>query len=79
MSKRSRLKRPNKVNILVVSDRPSGGSPQNNYVKKLDMMLEAGAIPKGEISQVDIYHDDGCSVFSKGFCDCNPDITVKPI
>ena len=79
MSKRSRLKRPN-GGILIVTDREAGAMPQNNYMKKIAMMQEAGQLGKpGALEEVTIMHDEECPIFSGGFCSCNPDITVKPL
>lgn len=62
---------------MIVTDRQAGGDPRNNYIKKLDMMLEAGEFKAGTVMDVTIGHDDACRVFYGGFCDCNPDITSK--
>lgn len=76
MGKASRRKRGR---LLTVSDREAGGNPANNYMKKLEMMLEAGACKPGQMAQADIYHESDCPVFSGGLCTCNPEITIKPL
>jgi len=46
---------------------------EHNYVKVMLAMIEVGEIPQGvSVHQLDIYHDDDCSVFAGGFCDCEP-------
>lgn len=68
-----------KAKALILTDRSAGGSAQNNYMKKLLMMREAGQLGKpGEVQEVNISHDKDCAVFAGGFCGCNPDITIKP-
>ena len=65
--------------VLVVADRQAGGDPRNNYMKKIDMMLEGGGLKPGRLQQADIYHAGDCPVFDGGLCICNPDITIKPL
>lgn len=58
----------------------SGNNPmpqEHNYVKKLLQMRDAGLIPDKGSHRVDIYHDDWCKINSGGWCNCNPEITVK--
>jgi len=50
----------------------------HNYIIKLANLIEAGVLPiKTGLTMVDVLHDDDCSCWSGGLCDCDPDITLK--
>lgn len=60
-------------------------NPQNdaqqthNYQTKLQRMMAAGLIPSYiGIHDVDVYHDDWCAIHAGGYCNCDPDIQVRP-
>jgi hypothetical protein len=50
----------------------------HNYLKKIAQMIKTGELPPGvSVDMVDIYHDDYCSFWMGGECDCDPDIEIK--
>ena len=51
---------------------------KHNYYKKLIKLLDEGKMPRGCLSQVDVYHDDWCRIYRGGYCNCEPDIIVWP-
>lgn len=51
---------------------------KHNYMKKLIQLLEEGKLPFGFCSGVDVYHDDWCRINRGGYCNCNPEIKVRP-
>jgi hypothetical protein len=50
---------------------------RHNYYKKLMRLRAAGEIPSGPLTEVDVAHDDWCAVYGGGYCNCDPDITVR--
>ncbi len=50
----------------------------HNYMRKLVKLFEAGKIKDFDIANVNVSHDEWCDVDSGGFCNCNPDIVIKP-
>ena len=55
--------------VLIVGDAPGG-----NY--RAEMIRQGLELPPG-LHHMDIYHDDWCSIFRGGLCDCDPDIVVR--
>jgi hypothetical protein len=51
---------------------------KHNYYKKLIQMFQQGKLPTASVSDVDIAHDDWCAIYSGGYCDCDPDIRIRP-
>jgi hypothetical protein len=51
---------------------------EHNYYKKLMNLVEAGKLPRGCITEVDICHDDWCRIYSGGYCNCDPEIKLRP-
>jgi len=52
---------------------------RENYLRQpyIGPMLRAARKAKpGTVTQIRVYHDDWCSVFRGGLCDCNPEVTV---
>lgn len=47
----------------------------HNYIPLLLKLFVEGKI-KG-FNDVDIRHDDDCSIFNGGYCDCEPDIVIR--
>lgn len=52
---------------------------QHNYLAKIAAMQRNGMFPQATLSDVFIKHDDWCDVHRGGFCNCDPDIELKPI
>ena len=65
-------------NMLYIGDDPNRDKPEkHNYIRKLRRLQKQGKIPKGEVTDVDIAHDDWCKIFTGGYCNCNPEITLR--
>lgn len=49
------------------------------YVAKLNMAIEAGAIPliPGAVAHLDVKHDGWCPKLRGGLCRCQPDLEVR--
>jgi len=58
------------VNELWVGDAPGG-----NYVEKSRALMKD--LPKGQVYNVEIAHDDWCAIHKKKPCNCDPDIEIK--
>jgi hypothetical protein len=52
---------------------------QHNYLNKLLAMQARGALPTCGVSQLEIAHDDWCRIYLGGYCNCDPDIRVRPL
>jgi hypothetical protein len=50
---------------------------QHNYMKKLMDMQARGELPAACLSDVDIAHDDWCGIYTSGYCNCDPEITIR--
>lgn len=50
----------------------------DNYKKKVQQAIQAGAFKRGEIYDIDVRHDDWCGVWVGKPCNCDPDITIGP-
>jgi hypothetical protein len=48
-------------------------------VGELVRIFEAGQLEPGEVSKVEIAHDDACSIWSGDLCDCAPTIRIQPV
>jgi hypothetical protein len=51
---------------------------KHNYYKKLMKLYEQGKIPTKSLTEVDIYHDDWCGVYCGDYCNCDPDVKLRP-
>jgi hypothetical protein len=52
--------------------------PQHNYLRKLQLLWRTGAIPRTVgLHQIDVAHDNWCTIFEGRRCNCNPDVTLK--
>jgi hypothetical protein len=59
--------------ILYVSDdaaRPEGS--RHNYAAQLEALQQAGGLKPGRVYLTATYHDDNCSIWRGGYCDCKP-------
>ena len=52
---------------------------KHNYYRKLTELHRRGRIPAASLAEVDIYHDDWCGVYEGGYCNCDPDIELRPL
>ena len=46
------------------------------YIKEIQQRLEAGEMtaPPGEVRHITVQHDDWCSIFRGGECNCKPEV-----
>jgi hypothetical protein len=51
---------------------------QHNYYEKLMKLVAEGKILPAQITEVDVYHDDWCHIYQGGYCDCDPEIVLRP-
>jgi hypothetical protein len=51
---------------------------KHNCYKKLLKLFNEDKLPRSCLSGVDIYHDDWCRIYRGGYCNCDPDIVVRP-
>ena len=57
---------------LWVNDIPGRPDPtRHNYYAKVVRLLESGAGSEPGLKHVHIFHDDGCSIYNGGYCDCD--------
>jgi hypothetical protein len=51
---------------------------KHNYYEKLMRLIERSELPPGRITEVNVYHDDWCRVYRGGYCDCDPEVELRP-
>jgi hypothetical protein len=51
--------------------------PQHAYLRKMAYLQKLGAFKHGQVSMVDVAHDDWCAHLSDGVCHCDPDIRIR--
>jgi hypothetical protein len=51
---------------------------KHNYYRKLIALYERGVLPPGRVREVDIYHDDWCRIYRGGYCNCEPEVRLRP-
>ncbi len=56
----------------------NGQARQPNYLPKLIALFDQGKAPPGTVTEAAIAHDDWCSIFRGGVCDCEPDVQLLP-
>lgn len=49
-----------------------------NYVGQVLELYGRGEAPAGELTHVDIYHDDWCNIWAGGACNCTPIVRARP-
>lgn len=47
------------------------------YMRRLMKAVERGAIKQGDIAFASVAHDDWCSIYGGGACNCDPEISVR--
>ena len=55
-------------------DQPMPNPMRHNYVARLMGLLESGKLPWGQVSELDVQHDDWCQIDAGGYCNCLPNI-----
>jgi len=51
---------------------------KHNYYKKLMKLVAQGQVPRGRLADVDIYHDSWCRIYGGGYCNCDPEVKLRP-
>jgi hypothetical protein len=51
---------------------------KHNYYQKVIELFEQGKVPPGCIREVDVWHDEWCDIYRGGYCNCEPEVTVRP-
>jgi hypothetical protein len=51
---------------------------KHNYYEKLMKLVAQGEVPPGRVSEVDIYHDDWWLIYRGGYCNCDPEVRLRP-
>jgi hypothetical protein len=51
---------------------------KHNYYEKLMKLVEESKVPPGQVTNVDICHDDWCGIYEGGYCNCEPEIKPWP-
>lgn len=51
---------------------------EHNYYKKLMRLFEEGEFCPGRLQEVDVYHDDWCGIYRGCYCDCDPEVKLRP-
>ena len=51
---------------------------KHNYFPKVMELIERGEVPPARVSEVDIYHDDWCRIYRGGYCNCDPEVKLRP-
>ena len=51
---------------------------KHNYYEKVMKLVEEGKIPFDWIMLVDVYHDDWCRIYQGRYCNCDPEIKLRP-
>lgn len=63
---------PKRGGVLIVGNAP-GGNYREKVLRQARQLIGLGPGPH----HVDIAHDDWCSIWSGGKCDCNPDVVMR--
>lgn len=52
---------------------------EDNHLLKIQAMVARGELSPapGDVQHIDVLHDDWCSIFNGGRCDCKPDIRLR--
>jgi hypothetical protein len=53
-------------------------SEEAHYFKKLAALHAQGKIPRVGLSEIDVLHDEWCGIYTGGYCNCHPEIQVRP-
>ena len=51
---------------------------KHNYHKKLMKLFAEGKVLPGSVADVEIRHDDCCRIYRGGYCNCDPEIKLRP-
>jgi hypothetical protein len=57
--------------------RPKVDPTKHNYYKKLLLLHEQGKISTVSLTEVDVYHDDWCTIHTGEYCNCDPNIKLR--
>ena len=62
---------------MSAKSRYSNRPPKHKYLDKLAALHKFGAFKPGQLSMVDIAHDDWRPKLVGGVCSCNPDVRIR--
>ena len=51
---------------------------KHNYYDKVMKLFREGKVPRGRLTEVDIYHDAWCGINRGGYCNCDPELKLRP-
>jgi hypothetical protein len=57
---------------------PPDDPRRHNYFPKLLALWAQGKIPAGRLTDVEVAHDDWCGIYEGGYCNCDPDVRIRP-
>lgn len=49
------------------------------YTREILRGLADKQLPRGQVVEAHVYHDDWCAIFRGGECDCDPRIELPPL
>ena len=52
---------------------------KHNYYSKVMQLYRQGRIAVPSLQLVDIYHDSWCQIYLGGYCNCDPDVVLRPL
>ena len=52
---------------------------QHNYLNKLLAMQARGELPPCGVAELEVAHEHRCRIYRGGYCNCDPDIRVRPL
>jgi hypothetical protein len=51
----------------------------NNYIEKLNEMIQSGEIRTEAIQSIEVLHDEWCNALHGGDCNCDPEIHSREV
>jgi hypothetical protein len=51
---------------------------RHNYFRKVVELYIRGKLPTRSLAELDVHHDEWCEIHAGGYCNCNPEITLRP-
>jgi hypothetical protein len=52
---------------------------RHNYYEKVMRLYRESKVLPGRIRDVDIYHDKWCRIYRGGYCNCDPEVKLRPL
>jgi hypothetical protein len=47
---------------------------RHNYEKEIERLVAAGTLKRGEVTFIEVAHDDWCGLYKQKPCDCDVDL-----